>query len=107
MRAVKAIAPVFGGINLEDTSAPRCFEIEDAERELDIVTTNRRADGGGIAGRPAQRAEDRGQEARRREDRVRRRRGASAVAAKLLMVEGARNIAACNRTTICAGAPRT
>lgn len=26
--AVKAIAPTFGGINLEDISAPRCFEIE-------------------------------------------------------------------------------
>src|SRR2546426_4838008 len=26
---VKAIAPVFGGINLEDISAPRCFEIEE------------------------------------------------------------------------------
>jgi malate dehydrogenase (oxaloacetate-decarboxylating) len=26
--AVKAIAPVFGGINLEDISAPRCFEVE-------------------------------------------------------------------------------
>ena len=25
---VKAIAPGFGGINLEDISAPRCFEIE-------------------------------------------------------------------------------
>jgi len=35
--AVKAIAPVFGGINLEDISAPRCFEIEDAlAAELDI-----------------------------------------------------------------------
>jgi malate dehydrogenase (oxaloacetate-decarboxylating) len=30
--AVAAIAPVFGGINLEDISAPRCFEIE---RRLD------------------------------------------------------------------------
>lgn len=28
IRAVKLIAPVFGGINLEDISAPRCFEIE-------------------------------------------------------------------------------
>src|SRR3989344_4887840 len=27
--AVKAIAPTFGGINLEDISAPRCFEIEE------------------------------------------------------------------------------
>ena len=35
--AVKAIAPVFAGINLEDISAPRCFEIEARLRaELDI-----------------------------------------------------------------------
>ncbi len=35
--AVRAIAPTFGGINLEDISAPRCFEIEEClERELDI-----------------------------------------------------------------------
>ena len=34
---VKAIAPGFGGINLEDISAPRCFEIEDRLKEaLDI-----------------------------------------------------------------------
>jgi malate dehydrogenase (oxaloacetate-decarboxylating) len=34
---VKAIAPTFGGINLEDISAPRCFEIEDRlKSELDI-----------------------------------------------------------------------
>ena len=33
----KAIAPVFGGINLEDISAPRCFEIEERlKKELDI-----------------------------------------------------------------------
>jgi malate dehydrogenase (oxaloacetate-decarboxylating) len=37
VRCVKLIAPVFGGINLEDISAPRCFEIEDRLREeLDI-----------------------------------------------------------------------
>ena len=35
--AVKAIAPGFGGINLEDISAPRCFEIEARLKlELDI-----------------------------------------------------------------------
>jgi malate dehydrogenase (oxaloacetate-decarboxylating) len=34
---VKAIAPGFGGINLEDISSPRCFEIEERLRkELDI-----------------------------------------------------------------------
>ena len=35
--ATKLIAPSFGGINLEDISAPRCFEIEESLREaLDI-----------------------------------------------------------------------
>ena len=37
IRAVELIAPTFGGINLEDISAPRCFEIEDRLKEsLDI-----------------------------------------------------------------------
>ena len=37
VRTVKNLAPVFGGINLEDISAPRCFEIEARlQRELDI-----------------------------------------------------------------------
>ena len=37
VRTVQAIAPAFGGINLEDISAPRCFEIERRLREsLDI-----------------------------------------------------------------------
>jgi malate dehydrogenase (oxaloacetate-decarboxylating) len=35
--AVKAVAPTFGGINLEDISAPHCFEVEDRlKEELDI-----------------------------------------------------------------------
>ena len=37
VETVKRIAPVFGGINLEDISAPRCFEIERRLKEdLDI-----------------------------------------------------------------------
>ena len=37
VRTVIALAPVFGGINLEDISAPRCFEVERRLRaELDI-----------------------------------------------------------------------
>jgi malate dehydrogenase (oxaloacetate-decarboxylating) len=37
VRTVKLIAPVFGGVNLEDISAPRCFEIEARlDAELDI-----------------------------------------------------------------------
>jgi malate dehydrogenase (oxaloacetate-decarboxylating) len=33
VRTVEAIAPAFGGINLEDISAPRCFEVEQRLRE--------------------------------------------------------------------------
>ena len=37
IKTVKQIAPVFGGVNLEDIAAPRCFEIEQRLRkELDI-----------------------------------------------------------------------
>jgi len=37
IKTIKNIAPTFGGINLEDISAPRCFEIEERlKKELDI-----------------------------------------------------------------------
>ncbi|TLS50315.1 NAD-dependent malic enzyme [Paenibacillus antri] len=37
IRTIKLIAPAFGGINLEDISSPRCFEIEERlTQELDI-----------------------------------------------------------------------
>jgi malate dehydrogenase (oxaloacetate-decarboxylating) len=39
VQTIKALAPTFGGINLEDISAPRCFEIEDrliAELEIPV-----------------------------------------------------------------------
>jgi len=37
IKTIKYLAPGFGGINLEDISAPRCFEIEDRlKAELDI-----------------------------------------------------------------------
>ena len=36
IQAVRNIAPSFGGINLEDISAPRCFEIEDSLQDLGI-----------------------------------------------------------------------
>ena len=34
VRTVELMAPTFGGINLEDISAPRCFEIEDRLKDL-------------------------------------------------------------------------
>lgn len=37
IRTIRYLAPTFGGINLEDISAPRCFEIEERlKKELDI-----------------------------------------------------------------------
>ncbi len=36
VRTVRLIAPVFGGINLEDISAPRCFDVEDRLQNLGI-----------------------------------------------------------------------
>ena len=36
IRTVRNIAPSFGGINLEDISAPRCFEIEERLQDLGI-----------------------------------------------------------------------
>ncbi|MBI2008782.1 NADP-dependent malic enzyme [Candidatus Saccharibacteria bacterium] len=36
IRTVKNITPVFGGVNLEDISAPRCFEIEEALQDIGI-----------------------------------------------------------------------
>lgn len=36
VNTIRNIAPVFGGINLEDISAPRCFEVEDRLQDLGI-----------------------------------------------------------------------
>ncbi|HMV22767.1 MAG TPA: NADP-dependent malic enzyme [Saprospiraceae bacterium] len=36
IRTVRLIAPVFGGINLEDINAPKCFEIENRLQDLGI-----------------------------------------------------------------------
>jgi len=37
VNTVKYISPTFGGVNLEDISAPRCFEVEDRlKKEIDI-----------------------------------------------------------------------
>src|SRR3712207_7352884 len=34
VETVQRIAPVFGGINLEDIAAPQCFEVEERLKEL-------------------------------------------------------------------------
>ena len=59
VRSVELFAPAFGGVNLEDISAPRCFEIEDRlkERARHSRLPRRPArDRGGRDGGAAQRA---------------------------------------------------
>src|SRR4029078_9772394 len=54
VRTVKAIAPTFGGINLEDIKAPECFEIERRlKEELDIPIMYDDQDGTPIISRAA------------------------------------------------------
>ena len=80
---VKAIAPGFGGINLEDISAPRCFEIEAAAargarhpRLPRRPARHRDRRAGGAAQRaPGRRQADRGHQGRDDRRRRRRRRG--------------------------------
>jgi len=97
---VKAIAPVFGGINLEDISAPRCFEIEERlQRELDIPVFHDDQHGTAVVVLAAliNALKIVGKEL----SDVRivfTGAGASGIAtAKLLMLEGARHIIGCDR----------
>jgi malate dehydrogenase (oxaloacetate-decarboxylating) len=100
VRTCEAIAPVFGGINLEDISAPRCFEIERRLREsLDIPVFHDDQHGTAIVVLAAflnalklvrKRAED--------VKIVLTGAGAAGVAVtKILLAAGARTIVACDR----------
>ncbi len=103
IRLVENISPAFGGINLEDISSPRCFEIEQRLRErLDIPVYHDDQHGTAVvvlAGLlNALKLVD------RKLSEVRlvfNGAGASAIAvAKLLILAGAKNIIACDTTGI-------
>jgi len=97
---VKAIAPVFGGINLEDISAPRCFEIEERlQRELDIPVFHDDQHGTAVVVLAALINALKVVGKRLPDVRiVFTGAGASGIAtAKLLMLEGARHIVGCDR----------
>jgi len=99
IRVVKALEPTFGGINLEDISAPRCFEIEERlkPRWGSRSSTTTSTDGGGRAGLPSELPEARQEADRGHEDRG-RGVGASGVAcSKIIMNAGARNIIGVDR----------
>ena len=97
---VKAVAPVFGGINLEDISAPRCFEIEERlQRDLDIPVFHDDQHGTAVVVLASlinalKIVKKKLSDAKI----VFAGAGASGIAtAKLLMLEGAKNIVACDR----------
>jgi malate dehydrogenase (oxaloacetate-decarboxylating) len=97
---VKAIAPVFGGINLEDISAPRCFEIEERlQRDLDIPVFHDDQHGTAVVVLAALINALKVVGKKLPDVRiVFTGAGASGIAtAKLLMLEGARNIIGCDR----------
>ncbi len=97
---VKAIAPVFGGINLEDISAPRCFEIEERlQRELDIPVFHDDQHGTAIVVLAAMLNALKVVGKKLSDARiVFTGAGAAGIAtAKLLMLEGARHIVGCDR----------
>src|SRR5213078_2301795 len=97
---VRAIAPVFGGINLEDISAPRCFEIEERlQRELDIPVFHDDQHGTAVVVLSALINALKVVGKKLSDVRiVFTGAGASGIAtAKLLMLEGARHIIGCDR----------
>jgi malate dehydrogenase (oxaloacetate-decarboxylating) len=97
---VKAIAPVFGGINLEDISAPRCFEIEERlQRELDIPVFHDDQHGTAVVVLAALINALKVVGKKLADVRiVFTGAGASGIAtAKLLMLEGARHVVGCDR----------
>ena len=97
---VKAIAPVFGGINLEDISAPRCFEIEERlQRDLDIPVFHDDQHGTAVVVLAALINALKVVGKKLPDARiVFTGAGASGIAtAKLLMLEGARHIIGCDR----------
>jgi len=97
---VKAIAPVFGGINLEDISAPRCFDIEQKlQRDLEIPAFHDDQHGTAVVVLAALLNALKIVKKRLSDARiVFTGAGASGIAtAKLLMRAGAKHIIACDR----------
>ena len=100
VRTVKNIAPIFGGVNLEDIAAPRCFEIEERlQRELDIPIFHDDQHGTAVVTLAALINALKIVNKKLNDVKiVFTGAGASAIAtAKLLMLEGARHIVASDR----------
>ena len=95
-----AIAPVFGGINLEDISAPRCFEIERRLRDtLDIPVFHDDQHGTAIvvAGLAPERSEGRRQGLADVRIVMTGVGAAGTAVTRTLLAAGARDIVGCDR----------
>jgi malate dehydrogenase (oxaloacetate-decarboxylating) len=98
---VRAVSPVFGGINLEDIAAPRCFEIEERlAKDLDIPVFHDDQHGTAVVVLAALLNALRVIRKNMRDVRVVfSGAGASGIAtAKLLMAVGCRHIVGCDRS---------
>jgi malate dehydrogenase (oxaloacetate-decarboxylating) len=98
---VKAVSPIFGGINLEDISAPRCFEIEERlQAALDIPVFHDDQHGTAVVVLAAMiNALKIVKKSLSEVKIVVLGAGASGIAtAKLLMLQGAKHIVACDRS---------
>jgi malate dehydrogenase (oxaloacetate-decarboxylating) len=103
VRIVKAVSPVFGGVNLEDISAPRCFTIEERlQQELDIPVFHDDQHGTAVVVLGALLNALKIVKKRMAEIKVVfSGAGASAIATgKLLMKVGVRHVIGCDRTGI-------
>lgn len=100
IEVVKNIAPVFGGINLEDIAAPNCFEIEERlKKELDIPVFHDDQHGTAIVVLSAMinAFKIAGIEWDKAKVVVQGAGAAGVATAKLLMLHGLKNVVVCDR----------
>ena len=100
VKAVELIAPTFGGINLEDISAPRCFEIEERLKEsIDIPVFHDDQHGTAVVddGGAVQRAEDHRQAVEDLRVLVVGLGAAGVAVTKMMLASGVTHIIGCDR----------
>ena len=98
VETVKNLSPAFGGINLEDISAPRCFEVEERlKKDLDIPVFHDDQHGTAVVVLAAliNSLKIVGKVRRPPHSRERRRR-LGVACAKIIMAAGAKNIVGCD-----------
>ncbi|MFA5131389.1 MAG: NADP-dependent malic enzyme [Patescibacteria group bacterium] len=101
IKTVKYLAPVFGGINLEDISAPRCFEIEDrlkAELDIPVMHDDQHGTATVVLAGLINALKVRGSKKEEVEIIINGSGAAGSAITKLLLAYGFKNITLCDRT---------